>query len=63
MIRAAITDTSPLAEDKERLSSYEEQEENWSGRKEMMSEMSHVIKKPLSRGETMCDENGDTMGS
>lgn len=49
MITAAITDTSPLAEDKERLPSYEEQEENWSGRKEMMSEVSDVIKKPLSR--------------
>lgn len=29
----------------------------------MMSEMSHVIKKPLSRGEMMSDENGDMMGS
>lgn len=48
MITAAIADTSPLFGDKERLPSYEEQEENWSGREEMMSEMSDVIKKPLS---------------
>ena len=35
MITEAITDISPLAKDKERLPSYEEEEENWSRRKEM----------------------------
>lgn len=35
MIREAITDTCPLAEDKERLPRYEEEDENWSRRKEM----------------------------
>lgn len=35
MITEIIADTSPLAKDKERLPSHEEEEEIWSRRKEM----------------------------